>query len=180
MDDQCFARGGGGESIHERDRADRGPYLPELILRHDRLKRRANVTRALAGPYNVAECHGRMIEGADLKTRIHRGGDEGVAGTEAGAEDTKLLVTLLLEPVEAATDVHDRLAAGGDGAAQVGADGVVGALELNWTADVMVGLGEAQGRDAEAVEERTQCVVTEGVGVPLRHHDDGLFGFASL
>src|ERR1700757_1611098 len=149
MHDQCFARRGGGESIHERDRTDRGPDLPELILRHDRLKRGADVTRALAGPHNVAECHGRVIEGADLKARIHGGGDEGIAGTEAGAEHAKLLVTLLLKPVEAATDIHNRLAARRDGAAQVGTDGVVGALELKWAADVVVRLRKAQRRDAE-------------------------------
>ena len=180
MHDQRFARRGGGESIHERDRADRGPDLPELILRHDRLKRLADVTRALAGPHHVPECHGRVIEGADLKARVHGSRDEGIAGTETGAEHAKLLVTLLLKPVEAATDVHDRLAAGRDGAAQVGADGVVGALELKWAADVVVGLREAQGRDAEAVEERTKGVVTEGISVPLRHDDDGLFGLAYL
>jgi hypothetical protein len=68
------------------------------------------------------------------------------------------------------------LPAGGAGAADVRADGVVGALELGGAADVVVGLGEPQGRDAEAVEERAERVVAEGVGVPLRHDDDGLFG----
>ena len=153
----------------------------ELILRHDRRsKRGADVAGALSGPYHVAECHGGVIEGADLKARIHRGGDEGVAAAEAGAEDAELLVALLLEPVDAAADVDDGLAAGRDGAADVGADGVVGALELGGAADVVVGLGETQGRDAEAIEERAEGVVAEGVGVPLRHDDDGLFRLAGL
>ena len=87
-----------------------------------------------------------MVEGADLKARVEGGGDEGVATAERGAEDAELLVALLLEPVEAAADVDDGLAAGLGGAADVGADGVVGALELGGAADVVVGLGEAEGR----------------------------------
>ena len=42
------------------------------------------------------------------------------------------------------------------------------------------GLAEAQRRDAEAVEERAERVVAEGVGVPLGHDDDGLSGLAGL
>jgi hypothetical protein len=104
------------------------------------------------------------------------GGDEGVAGAEAGAENAELGVALGLEPVEATANVGDGLAAGGDGAADVGADGVVGALELGGAADVVVGLGEAQGGDAEAVEESAEGVVADGVGVPLGQDDDGLTG----
>ena len=87
-----------------------------------------------------------MIEGTDLEARVEGGGDEGVATAEAGSEDAELLVALLFEPVDAAADVDDGLTAGFDGAAHVGADGVVGALELGGAADVVVGLGEAQGR----------------------------------
>ena len=107
-----------------------------------------------------------------------RGGDEGVAGAEAGAQDAELLVALLLKPVDAAADVDDGLAAGSDGAADVGADGVVGALELCRAADVVVGLGEAQGGDAEAVEDGAERVVAEGIGIPLGHDDDGLLRLA--
>ncbi len=44
----------------------------------------------------------------------------------------------------------------------------------------MVGLGEAEGGDSEAVEEGAEGVVAEGVGVPLGHDDDGLFWLALL
>ena len=83
---------------------------------------------------------------------------------------------MLLEPVDAAADVDDGLTAGLGGAAYVGADGVVGALEFGGAADVVVGLGEAEAGDAEAVEEGAEGVVGEGVGVPLGHDDHGLFG----
>ncbi len=82
-----------------------------------------------------------------------RAGEKCVAGAEAGAQHAEVLVALLLKPVEAAADIDHRLAAGGDGAADVGADGVVGALQLRGPANVVVGLGEAQRRDAHAVED---------------------------
>ena len=43
-------------------------------------------------------------------------------------------------------------------------------------ANVVVGLGEPQRRDAHLVEDSAQRVVAEGVGIPLRHHHDGLLG----
>ena len=87
-----------------------------------------------------------------------------------------MFVALGFEPVDAAADVDDGLTAGFGGAAYVGADGVVGALELGGAADVVVGLGEAEAGDAEAVEEGAEGVVGEGVGVPLGHDDHCLFG----
>ena len=43
----------------------------------------ADVAGALAGPDDVAEPGGGVVEGADLEARVHGGGDEGVAGAEA-------------------------------------------------------------------------------------------------
>jgi hypothetical protein len=44
----------------------------------------------------------------------------------------------------------------------------------------VVGLGEAEAGDAEAVEEGAEGVVAEGVGVPLGHDEDGLLRLAVL
>ena len=117
-----------------------------------------------------------MVEGVDAEARIVGAGEKGIAGAEAGAEHAEVLVALLLEPVEAAANVDDGLAAGHEGAADVGADGVVGALELSGAANVVVGHGEAQRRDAHAIEDGAERVVAEAVGVPLRQDDDGLLG----
>ena len=117
-----------------------------------------------------------MVEGVDADARVVGAGQEGVAGAEAGAEHAEVLVALLLKPVEAAADVDDGLAAGGERAADVGADGVVGALQLGGAANVVVGHGEPQGRDAHLVEDGAQRVVAEAVGVPLRQNHDGLLG----
>ena len=138
------------------------------------------MTCALAGPCDVAEPGGGVVEGADLEAWIEGGGDEGVAGAKRGAEDSELLVALLFEPVDAAADVDYGLSTGLGGAADVGADGVVGALELGGAANVVIGLGEAECGDSEVVEERAEGVVGEGVCVPLRHDDDCLFWFPFL
>ena len=169
------------EAVHVGHGADDGEDLADLILIEAcLLEGGADVAGALAGPDDVAEPGGGVVEGADLEARVEGGGDEGVAASEAGAEDAELLVALLLEPVDAAADVDDGLAAGFGGAAYVGADGVVGALEFGGAADVVVGLGEAEAGDAEAVEEGAEGVVGEGVGVPLGHDDHCLLGLAVL
>lgn len=178
-DEDAF--GVGGELPHVGQGADGGEDLADLILvEAGLLEGGADVAGGLAGPDDVAELGGSVVEGADAEAGVHGGGDKGVAGAEGGAEDAELGVPLLFEPVEGGADVNDGLAAGGDGAADVRADGVVGALELGGPADVVVGLGEAEGGDAEAVEEGAEGVVGEGVGVPLGHDDDGLLGFAGL
>src|SRR5260221_6251477 len=103
-------------------------------------------------------------------------GEVGVAGAETGSENAEVLVALILKPIETAADIDDSLTAGHERAADVGADRVVGALELGRTADVVIGHGKAQGRDAHLVEDGAEGVVAEAVGVPLREDDDGLFG----
>jgi len=76
-----------------------------------------------------------VVEGADAHPAVERAGKKGIGGAEAGAQDAKLLVALLLEPVNTAADVDDRLPAGGDGAPYIGADRVVGAFQLGWFPD---------------------------------------------
>jgi hypothetical protein len=117
-----------------------------------------------------------VIEGIDADARVMGAGQESVAGAEAGAKHAKVLVALLLKPVDAAADIDHRLAAGREGAADVGADGVVGPLQLGGPANVVVGLGEPQRGDAHAIEERAERVVAECIGIPLRHDHDGLLG----
>ena len=44
----------------------------------------------------------------------------------------------------------------------------------------MVGLRQAQRGDAEAIEQRAERVMTEGIGIPLGHHYDRLLRPAGL
>ena len=168
---------GAFEALVIADGTDGGPERAEAILRETGLlDRLADMARALAGPDYVPKRSRRMIEGVHAQTRIVGAGEKGVTGAEAGAQDAEVFVALLFEPVKATADIDDGLAAGGNGAADVGAHGVVGALKLGGTANIVVGLGEPQRRDTHAVEESAKSVVTEAVGVPLRQHHDGLPG----
>ena len=63
-----------------------------------------------------------MVEGVDADAFVKGAGEERVAGTEAGAEHAEMLVALVFEPVKAAADVDDGLAACGEGSADVGTD----------------------------------------------------------
>jgi hypothetical protein len=93
--------GVGGEALHVGHGADGAEDLADLVLREaGLLEGGADVARALAGPDDVAEPGGGVVEGADLQARVVRGGDEGVAGAEAGSEDAELFVALGFEPVE--------------------------------------------------------------------------------
>ena len=79
-----------------------------------------------------------MIEGVHADAGIVGAGEECVAGAEAGAKDAEVLVPLLLEPIETAADIDDRLAAGGDGAPDVRTDGVIGSLDFCGSADIVI------------------------------------------
>ena len=133
----------------------------------------AHVARRLAGPHHVSEISRGVIEGVDFEPGIVRTGDEGVARSQAGAQNPKFAIALGFKPVEASANVADRLPPGVDGAAHVRRNRVVGALQLGWFANVMIRHGHAQGRDAAQVKDAAQSIVAEGVGIPLRQHDHG-------
>ena len=117
-----------------------------------------------------------MVEGVDAEARIVGAGKICVAGAEAGSQNAEVLVALVFKPVETAADVDNRLTAGHERAADVGADGVVGTLHFGGPANVVIGHGEPQRRDSHAVEDGAERVMAEAIGVPLRQHHDGLLG----
>ena len=157
--------------------ADGGPQFPHTLLGEAGLfKRLFDVAGALARPGDVSEGSGGVVENVDADAGVVRAGQVGVAGAEAGAEDAEVSVALRLKPIDAAADIDNGLAAGGEGAADVGADRVVGALKLGGAANVVVRHGEAQGRNAHAIEDGAEGVVAESVGVPLGQNYDCLLG----
>ena len=84
-----------GEAFHVGHGTDDGEDLADLVLGEaGLLEGGADVARALAGPDDIAEPGGGVVEGADLEARVEGGGDEGVAAAERGAEDAELFVAL--------------------------------------------------------------------------------------
>ena len=104
-------------------------------------------------PDDVRDPCGRMIEGSYPDAGIVGSGKKGIARTEAGADDAELRVTLLLQPVEAATGIDHALAAGIESTADVGGDGVVGAVNFGGAADIVIGQGQAQDGNAQPVQD---------------------------
>ena len=117
-----------------------------------------------------------MVKRIHPQPRIVRTGQESVARSQAGSQYAEVFVPLLLQPIQAAPYVHHRLAASRERAANVGAHGVVRALQLHWPPNIVVGLREPERRNPHLVEDRAQRVVAERVCVPLRHHHNGLLG----
>src|SRR5580698_189127 len=130
-----------------------------------------DVAGALPGPNHIAKGHRRVVESGHADAAIERSSEKGITGAKTGAQDANLLIALLLQPIDAATDVDDRLAAGGDGASDVGADRIISSRQLRRTADIVVRLAQAQGRHAKAGKGGAQSVVTKRIGIPVRHDD---------
>ncbi len=117
-----------------------------------------------------------MIEGIHPQARVVRAGQKCVARAEARSQHAEVLIALLFEPVQAAANIDHRLPARRNRAPNVGADRVVGALQLHRPADVVIGLREPQRRNPHAVEQPAQHIVAEPIRVPLRQHHDRLLG----
>ena len=166
------------ELVKEVHGADAGKGMAQLRGVEYGLNSGANVAGGVAGPDYISKVGGGVVEDVDAYARIVSAGVEGVAGAQACTEDSELGIALLLEPIDAATDIDDSLSRGVDGASDVGADGVVGAMEFGGHADVVIRHAEAQGRDSEVAEDFREGVVTDGVAIPLRNDYDGALGLA--
>src|SRR5207248_1269958 len=105
---------------------------------------------------------------------VMRGGEERVAGAEAGADDAELFVTLLLEPVITAARVKHGLARGVDGASDVGRDGVVRTLRVGGAASVMIRQTQTQHANTELGQDAAKREIAFRFRVPVRQQDDRL------
>src|SRR5205807_560275 len=117
------------ETREIRSGANYGPVMPQLVLAHLVAESAAHVLRGEAGPYDIGEVHGYVVEDAGSNARIVGGGDERNAGPEAGSEDANPGISARCKPVEAGAGIDNRLARGVDSASDVAGDVVVGALE---------------------------------------------------
>src|SRR6266568_3367773 len=156
-----------------------GEAVPQLIGVKHLFNAFTDVTGGKARPDNVTEIGRGVIEDVHSQAAVMGAGNEGIAGTEAGAEHAKFRVALLLQPIEAAANVDDALSRSVNRASDVGTDGVIGAMKLRWHADVMVRHAKAQRGNSENSEEASEGIVTECIAIPLRNDDDGALWFSS-
>src|SRR5437660_12522517 len=124
----------------------------------------ANMPRRLPMPHYVGKVSRSMVECGDLDTRIVGGCKEPVTRSETGANDTQLLVTLLLQPIETTAQIENALARSIDGAGDVGRNGIVGTAHLGGPPKIVMGHSQEQSRIFDGVEDRAQRVGQERGG----------------
>src|SRR6185437_1416584 len=118
-----------------------------------------------------------MIECRDFNARIMSSGKKRVARSQARAQNSQFRVALVLQPVEAATDIKHTLPSSVERAADVGRDGVVGAPYLRRTPYIVIRHAQPQHRNSQPVQHWSQPVMAEAVRVPLRQHHDRALPF---
>src|SRR6266446_7786348 len=121
---------------------------------------------------DVGVVGGDVEKTAGADAFIVREGDITDRGAEAGAEDAEFGVTLLFEPVEAATGVLDGLAIGLEGEADIGAADLVGAFVAVGHAPVVVGHAHFEDGDAHALNPVAETVLAMPFGVPVGEEED--------
>src|SRR5215468_3195057 len=99
--------------------ADGQPESPQAIQINRGFDSLTDVAGRLAVPHDVGEVSRRVIEGSGPNARIVRAGDECVARTKTGSDHAQLLVSLLLQPIEAAANVNHPLTDGIERASDV-------------------------------------------------------------
>ena len=133
----------------------------------------ADVARGLPVPNHVGKVSRGVIKRRHLNSRIMRGGNKRIARSEARADDAEPVVTLRFQPVETAAHIDHALAHRIERASNVGGDGIVGAVDLRRTANIVIRHGEPQHRDAHPVEHAAEAVVGERIGIPVRQQNHG-------
>src|SRR5207248_10562095 len=90
----------------------------------------ANVPSGLPVPNHISEIRGRVIKCRDANSRIMRGGEKRVAGTQAGSHNPQPIIALLLKPVQATTDVNYTLAGSIQRSSDIRRNRVIGAADF--------------------------------------------------
>src|ERR1700736_4962056 len=114
-----------------------------------------------------------MIERRHPNAGIMCGSNECVARAETCTNDSELTVALLLQPIEAASNVDHALAHGVKRAADIGGDSIIGPLYLRRHADVVIRHAQSQDGYPEQIEHATKTHVGNCVRVPVRQENDG-------
>src|SRR5437879_6414758 len=149
-----------------------GPVFAKLVDGDVVAKAFPDVVSGHALADDVGEVGGHVEEAAGADTFVVDQSDVADRGTDAGAEDAKLGVTLLLEPVKAAAGVLDGLAVGLKGKADVGTAELVGALMAVGHAAVVVRHAHFENGDAEALNPAAETVLAVPLGVPVGEEKD--------
>ena len=104
------------ELLKVRHRADAAPHGAQAVGVEMGLESLADVAGGLPVPYHIGHVGRSVIERRHSNTGIMRRRQECVTRAEAGAQNAKLGVAMLLQPIQTATYVQHALARGIEGA----------------------------------------------------------------
>jgi hypothetical protein len=152
--------------------ADWGPVFAELIDGDVAAEAFPDVVGGHALADNVSIVSGDVEKAAGMDALVVSEGDIADRGADAGAEDAKPAIALLLEPVEAAAGVLDGLAVGLEGEANIWAADLVGPLVAASHPAVVVGHAHFQHGDAEALNPAAETVLAVPFGIPVGEEED--------
>ncbi len=147
--------------------ADGRPIVAEFVNGNVVAKAFPDVVGGHALADDVGVVGGDMEEPAGADTFIVDESDVADGGADAGAEDAKLAVALLLKPAEAAAGVLDGLAVSLKGEADVRTADLVGAFVAVGHAAVVVGHAHFENGDAETLNPVAETVLAVPFGVPV-------------
>src|SRR4029077_10375411 len=131
----------------------------------------ADVASGLSMPNHVRNVGGGVVEGSHANAWVMGGGEKRITRAQACAHDAKTVVTLLLEPIEAAAYVNHRLAAGVDGASDVGGYCVIRAADVSRHANVVIGHCQPQHCDTQQIQNAAESGVGDSIRVPVWQQD---------
>ena len=153
--------------------ADRGPIFAEFVNGDVVAKAFPDVVGGHALADDIGIVGGDVEEAAGANTFVVHESDVADRGSDAGAEDAELGISVLLEPMEAAARVLDGLAIGLEGEADIGATDLVGALVAVGHAAVVVGHAHFEDSNAKALNPATEAVLAMPFGVPVGEQEHG-------
>jgi len=170
--DQEGGAAGAHAAFHVGHRANGSPELAQFLDGYMVPKTLPNVIGGHALADDVGVVGGDVEKAAGANGGIVDQGDVADGRANAGAEDSELGVTLLLEPAEAAAGVLDGLAVGLESEADVGAADLIGALAAMGHAAVVVGQAQLQCGDPEAGNPFAEAVLAMPFGIPVGKDED--------
>ena len=141
--------------------------MANLLQGHVLFQRLADMSGGDSPPHHVAEVTRHVVEGPQAEPWIVHEGQPAHAGADAGSQQPDAAYPLACQPVRGSTHVLNCLLDGLKGAADVGADHIVGAFQALRAATVMVRHAEAQGADPKALQRLAESHVCLFVAVPL-------------
>src|ERR1700722_6688313 len=134
-------------------RTNSGPERTHALLRESSLfEGLPDMPRALPGPNDIAYRRRSVIEGIHPQPPVVRAGEKSISASKDRAQHPELLVSLALQPIQAAANIDHRLPCRRERPPDIRTHRIIRPLQFRRPTDIVVRLRQSQSRDAEPVE----------------------------